>query len=89
MTKLTSVRLLILFVVTHQWQLHQLDIKNAFLHDFLDEEIYMEQPLALLLRPQGESRQTENCVLKQLKKKLRIMYIIDEIMPEYLGTIIT
>ena len=26
------------------WPLHQLDIKNVFLHGDLEEEIYMEQP---------------------------------------------
>jgi len=28
----------------HHWPLHQLDIKNVFLHGDLEEEIYMEQP---------------------------------------------
>ena len=26
------------------WDIHQMDIKTAFLHDDLKEEIYMEQP---------------------------------------------
>ena len=30
--KLTSVRLFISMAATHHWPLHQLDIKNAFLH---------------------------------------------------------
>ncbi|CAH9073771.1 unnamed protein product [Cuscuta epithymum] len=42
--KLTSVRLLISLAATHDWQLHQLDIKNAFLHGDLQEEVYIEQP---------------------------------------------
>ena len=42
--KLTSVRLFISMAATHHWPLHQLDIKNAFLHGDLQEEVYMEQP---------------------------------------------
>ena len=42
--KMTSVRLFISLAATHNWDLHQLDIKNTFLHDDLQEEVYMEQP---------------------------------------------
>ena len=42
--KMTSVRLFISLAATHNWHLHQLDIKNAFLHGDLHEEVYMEQP---------------------------------------------
>ena len=42
--KMTSVWLFISLAATYNWDLHQLDIKNAFLHDDLQEEVYMEQP---------------------------------------------
>ena len=42
--KLTSIRLFISMAAIHAWDLHQLDIKNAFLHGDLVEEVYMEQP---------------------------------------------
>ena len=42
--KMTYVRLFISLAATHNWDLHQLDIKNAFLHGDLQEEVYMEQP---------------------------------------------
>ena len=42
--KLTSIRLFISLAATHGWDLHQLDIKNAFLHGDLAEEVYMKQP---------------------------------------------
>ena len=42
--KMTYVRLFISLVATHNWDLYQLDIKNAFLHGDLQEEVYMEQP---------------------------------------------
>ena len=44
MAKLTSIRLCISLATTHGWDLHQLDIKNVFLHRDLTEEVYMEQP---------------------------------------------
>ncbi|RDX77992.1 hypothetical protein CR513_41795, partial [Mucuna pruriens] len=43
-TKITTIHLLLTMTVIHHWPIHQLDIKNAFLHGDLDEEIYMEQP---------------------------------------------
>ena len=42
--KMTFVRLFISLAATYNWDLHQLDIKNAFLHGDLQEEVYMEQP---------------------------------------------
>ena len=48
--KLTYVRLFISLVPSYDWDLHQLDIRNAFLHRDLQEEVYMEQPPGLLLR---------------------------------------
>ena len=40
--KLTSVRLFISLVASYDWDLHQLDIRNVFLHGDLQEEVYME-----------------------------------------------
>ena len=42
--RLASVHLIISIVASQHWPLHQLDIKNAFLHGDLQEEVYMEQP---------------------------------------------
>ena len=42
--KLTFVRLFISLAASENWPLHQLDIKNVFLHGDLQEELYMEQP---------------------------------------------
>ena len=50
--KMTSVRLFISLTATYNWDLHQLDIKNAFLHGDLQEEVYMEQLLGFVA--QGE-----------------------------------
>ena len=42
--RLTFVHLFISLAASYDWDLHQLDIKNAFLHGDLQEEVYMEQP---------------------------------------------
>lgn len=39
--KPTTVRLVIFIVVSCRWVVRQLDIKNAFLYGFLQEEVYM------------------------------------------------
>ncbi|KAJ9544458.1 hypothetical protein OSB04_024165 [Centaurea solstitialis] len=51
--KVTSIRLFISLAATYDWVLHQLDVKNAFLHGDLHEEVYMEQPPGFVA--QGES----------------------------------
>ena len=42
--KITFVRLFLAMDAIYHWLLHQLDIKNAFLHGALQEEVYMDQP---------------------------------------------
>ncbi|MCO5612804.1 hypothetical protein L7F22_067075 [Adiantum nelumboides] len=42
--KMKIVRAVILVTATKGWILHQMDVKNAFLHGDLQEEVYMEQP---------------------------------------------
>jgi len=51
--KLASIRLFMSIAATNDWPLHQLDIKNAFLHGDLKEKVYMEQPPGFVA--QGES----------------------------------
>ena len=42
--KLNSVRVLLSLAANLDWPLHQFDVKNAFLHGTLKEEIYMDIP---------------------------------------------
>jgi Reverse transcriptase (RNA-dependent DNA polymerase) len=42
--KLNSVRVLLSLAANLDWPLHQFDVKNAFLHGDLKEEIYMDIP---------------------------------------------
>jgi Reverse transcriptase (RNA-dependent DNA polymerase) len=43
-TKMSTVRTLVSLAVNGGWKLHRLDVKNAFLHGDLLEEVYIEIP---------------------------------------------
>jgi hypothetical protein len=42
--KMESIRLALAIAETKGWEVHEMDMKNSFLHGDLSEEIYMEQP---------------------------------------------
>jgi hypothetical protein len=60
---MSTVRTLISCAANSDWPLYQLDIKNAFLHGDLHEEVYMEIP------PGFATAQTKEKVLR-LNKSL-------------------
>jgi hypothetical protein len=61
--KMNTVRVILSLAATYDWNLHQFDVKNAFLHGELEEEIYMNVP------PGYGEHATVNTVCK-LKKAL-------------------
>jgi transposase InsO family protein len=40
----TSIRALLALAAHHNWELHQMDVKSAYLNGDLEEDIYMQQP---------------------------------------------
>eukprot|EP00253_Pinus_taeda_P003028 PITA_03028 len=55
---MNSIRLVLSLAASFKWEVHQMDVKSAFLH----EEIYMEQPIGFI--------QTDSSLLCWLKKSL-------------------
>jgi len=42
--KFTTIRCILAMMAANGWELHQMDVKTAFINGDLDEEVYMEQP---------------------------------------------
>jgi hypothetical protein len=42
--KTATICLILSLATSQDWDLHQVDVKNAFLHGILEEEVYMKQP---------------------------------------------
>ena len=60
-TRITSIRMIIAIAALYDLEIHQMDVKTAFLNGELDEEIYMEQPEGFVIPGQ------ENKVCKLVK----------------------
>jgi hypothetical protein len=61
--KMTIVKVIIVMVASKGWSLHQMDVKNFFLHGDLQEEMYMELPPSYV-------DQTHPNLVNRLKKTL-------------------
>jgi Reverse transcriptase (RNA-dependent DNA polymerase) len=61
--KMNTVRILFSIAVNKDWNLHQMDVKNAFIQGTLEEEVYMTLP------PAHKMEQNSNLVCR-LKKAI-------------------
>ena len=43
--KPATIRIALSIALSNSWPIHQLDVKNGFLHGQLHETVYMDQPL--------------------------------------------
>ena len=57
--KHTSIRMLLVIVAQFDLELEQIDVKTAFLHSELEEEIYMKRPESYIQKGQ----ETKMCLL--------------------------
>ena len=60
--KMNSIYLVFSLAALHNWEVHQMDVKSFFLHGYLHEEIYMEQPHGYV--------QNNSSLVRLLKKSL-------------------
>eukprot|EP00253_Pinus_taeda_P033844 PITA_33844 len=60
--KMNSIRLVLSLAASLKWEVNQMDVKSAFLHGDLHEEIYMEQPIGFI--------QTDSSLVCRIKKSL-------------------
>lgn len=57
----TTIRSIVALAASQGWTLHQMDVKTAFLHGLLQEEVYIEQPPGF----EVHDRKTHVCQLKK------------------------
>lgn len=57
---MVTVRFVIALAVSKGWDMSQMDVYNAFLQGYIDEEVYMEMP-------EGFKKSGENKVCRLLK----------------------
>ena len=53
-TRITSIRMLIAIGAVYKLEIHQMDVKTAFLNEDLEEEIYLEQPEGFIVSEQEQ-----------------------------------
>ena len=56
----TSIRSVLALDVVMKWNIHQMDVKTAFLNCVVEEEVYVEQPLGF----ETHDRESHVCILK-------------------------
>lgn len=78
--KMTTIRCFLEIVASHDWEVHQMDVHNAFLHGDLEEEVYMQLPPSFRAEDQSKVckfhkslyglKQTPRCWFAKLSKAL-------------------
>ena len=66
-TRITSIRLLVAMDAIFYLQIHQMDVKTAFLNGDLNEEIYMDQPECFI----EAGQQNKVCKLTKFLRDLK------------------
>ncbi|KAK9087507.1 hypothetical protein Syun_029901 [Stephania yunnanensis] len=69
--KNVTVRIVLSLAVARDWPLHQLDVNNAFLHGYIDEDVYMKPPDGYNLASPNQVRKLQRSLygLKQASRQ--------------------
>jgi len=92
--KPTTIRMVLSLPISSDWPIHQLDVKNAFLHGTLNETVYCQQPLGFVdpARPKYVCKLNKACWIRQLLGELHCpltratLVYCDNISVVYLST---
>ncbi|RZB42128.1 Retrovirus-related Pol polyprotein from transposon RE2 [Glycine soja] len=74
--KITTVRLFLAMAAMRHWPLHQLDIKNVFLHGDLEEDIYMERPPGFVAQGEYDLVEADHSVFYCQSSPGKCVYLI-------------
>ncbi|KAL0289416.1 UNVERIFIED_CONTAM: Retrovirus-related Pol polyprotein from transposon RE1 [Sesamum angustifolium] len=79
--KCVTVRLLLEVATVRWWTIHQLDINNAFLHGFLEEDIYMHVPEGYVA-PLGKQSSHDHCLFTKAQGAdfLALLVYVDDVL---------
>lgn len=72
--RMDTVRLIIALAANRDWKLYQLDVKSAFLHGKLNEDVYVEQPKGYERKGSEESVYKQHKALYGLKQAPRAWF---------------
>ncbi|KAM1072945.1 hypothetical protein ACFX2B_017883 [Malus domestica] len=72
--RLDTIRIVIALAAQREWTIHQMDVKNAFLHGEINEEIFVEQPPGYVQRGKEHKVYKLRKALYGLKQAPRAWY---------------
>ncbi|GJS67280.1 retrovirus-related pol polyprotein from transposon TNT 1-94 [Tanacetum coccineum] len=79
--KLATVKVLVALATAKEWDLHQLDINNAFIHGYIDEEIYMVPPEGYTKAAPNQSKHDYSFFVKNTNGKFTaVLVYVDDML---------